>query len=287
MNTDKELNQIFAAAPTELYTLLNLPAPRAARARSESFKVLETSTDLVVEPQPLENSTPVLITEFQGYRDKQFLPKLMVRCGLFRVQHPHQAVRCHAIYLDREFESAAVDDGGMFQPQVHYLPDLIRQLEQTHPNSPILSVLHPLTAATEVELTSTVAADYDNLRTTTELDPEQRAAWLNVFHFWLMKRLKKTIVEIQNMLITNFPEVEELPWGQELKAMWTAEGRVEGQVEGQVEGRLNELREQAARYDELHATGDLSDTAHGRLKVVVSQQIEQLEAELRRLQKKN
>lgn len=46
------------------------------------------------------------------------------------------------------------------------------------------------------------------------------------------------------MLVTNFPEVEELLWGQE---PWTAESRVEGQAEGPVEERLNELREQAAR----------------------------------------
>jgi len=273
MKTDKELNPVFSAAPAELYTLLSLPLPGEVRARSETYKELETSADLVVEPLPPDQSTPVLIVEFQGYRDKQFLPKLMVRCGLYRVQSPHQAMRCHVIYLDREYESSAVDDGGLFRPQVHYLPDLIRKLQQDHPDSPILSVRHPLTAETEAALTSTAATDYDNLRTNSELTPEQRAAWLNVFHFWLMKRLKKSLEEIQNMLVTQLPEVEELPWGQELKAAWTAEGRV------------NELREQATRYDDLHAAGDLTDAVHARLKSALAQQLAQLEAELLRLQR--
>jgi len=120
MNTDKELNQIFSVAPAELYTLLSLPLPGDVRARSETFKGLETSADLVVEPVQPDDNTPVRIVEFQGYRDKQFLPKLMVRCGLYRMQNPHQSLRCHVIYLDREFESAAVDDGNLFRPQTYY-----------------------------------------------------------------------------------------------------------------------------------------------------------------------
>ena len=54
MNTDKALNQVFSAAPAELYILLNLPRPNDVRARSEAFKELETTADLVVEPQPLD-----------------------------------------------------------------------------------------------------------------------------------------------------------------------------------------------------------------------------------------
>ena len=277
-------------APAELFLLLGLPLPGEVRARSETFKELETSTDLVVERVPPDDDTPVRIVEFQGYRDKQFLPKLMVRCGLFRVQHPHQSLRCHVIYLDRIFESVAVDDGGVFCPQVSYLPDLIEQLQQADPNSPLLSVLRPLTAATETELTSTAAGDYDNLRATQELTESQRATWLNVFHFWLMKRLKKTLEEIQTMIITQLPEVEELPWGQQLKARWTAEGRLEGRREGRTEERIESLehhieylRAQDVRYDELHAGGELTDTGYERLKTAVANQLLELEAELRRV----
>ena len=75
------------------------------------------------------------------------------------------------------------------------------------------------------------------------------------------------------MLVTQLPEVEKLPWGQELKAAWTAEGRV------------NELREQATQYDDLHAAGDLTDAVHARLKSALAQQLAQLEAELLRLQR--
>ena len=80
------------------------------------------------------------------------------------------------------------------------------------------------------------------------------------------------------MLVTNLPEVEELPWGQQLKAAWTAEGRVEG--------RINELREQVVQCDELHASGDLKDAAHARLQSLLTQQLEEREAELLRLQKR-
>ena len=119
MDTDKQLYKLFVAAPAELYALLAIPATSDLRARAETFKELETAADLVVEPAHEKEAARLI--EFHGYRDKEFVPKVMVRCGLYRLKHPHRPVRCHIIYLDREFESAAVDDGGLFQPDVKYL----------------------------------------------------------------------------------------------------------------------------------------------------------------------
>lgn len=287
METDVELNQVFSVAPIELYSLLDLPRPQAARARSVSFKELETTTDIVVEPLPLTDSDPAMIVEFQGYRDKKFIPKLMVRCGLFRTMYPHQTVRCHAIYLDRSFEAANVDDGGLFQPQVHYLPDLLVRLQTTHPNSPILSVLHPIVAESEAELTATAGTDYDNIRTSDELSSEQRDTWLNVFHSWMMKRLKLSIEEIQEMIVTKLPDVEDLPWGQQLKERWTTQGVSQGLSQGRIEGQLSLLRRQSAEFAAMHADGDLSDAVYARKQSAIAQEIERLEAELRLLNERN
>ncbi len=302
MESDVELNVVFAAAPLELYSLLNLKRPKDAQARSETFKELETSTDFLVEPLPPDDFDPTRLIEFQGYRDKQFVPKAMVRCGLYRVKYPHRPLRCHLIYLDREFEAAPVDDGGLFQPQVHYLPDLLDQLRINQPNSPILSVLHPLVAKSEAELTSSIGADYDNIRTSPELNPEQRGAWLNVFHSWMMKRFKANIEEIQEMIITKLPDVEDLPWGQQLKERWTREGllrgRVEGKVEGKVEGRvegqmevllrqLSKLTHEASELDASLANGTLALAVHAELHARVRREIESIQAELNELTARN
>ena len=138
METDKQLYKLFTAAPAQLYLLLGLPAPQAVRARAETFKDVQTESDLVLEPA--EETEPARLTDFQAYRDKRFVPKVMLRCALYRLQHPARPIRAHIIYLDREFESAPVDDGGLFQPTVHYLPELLRQLTPAHwPEHPVVS----------------------------------------------------------------------------------------------------------------------------------------------------
>jgi hypothetical protein len=58
------------------------------------------------------------------YRDKRFVPKVMLRCALYRLQYPARAIRARTIYLDRVFESAPVDDVGLSQPTVHFLRNI-------------------------------------------------------------------------------------------------------------------------------------------------------------------
>ena len=129
MDRDKQLYKLFAAAPAQMYELLGLRVPGPLWAHSQSFKELQTEADLVVEPAA--EAEPARLVEFQGYRDKQFVPKVMLRCPLYRMQHPSRAVRCHIIYLDREYESAAVDDGGLSQPHVHVLAGTIPAVDNS------------------------------------------------------------------------------------------------------------------------------------------------------------
>jgi predicted transposase YdaD len=222
MDTDKHLYKLFTAAPEQLYFLLGLAAPKEVRARAESFKEIQTESDLVAEP--VEEIEPARMIEFHGYRDPRFVPKVMLRCALYRIRHPARSIRCHIVYLDREFESARVDDGGLFQPTIHYLPELVRQLTIHYPDSPLLSVLRPLVAESDQALIATAAADHERIRQAAGLTDEQRQAWLEVFHCWLMARLPMKLEEIRKM-ITRLPDVEETPWGQELKERWTGEAR--------------------------------------------------------------
>ena len=83
METDKQLYKLFTAVPAQLYQLLGLPAPQAVRARAEAFKDVQTESDLVLEPA--EETEPARLTEFQGYRDPRFVPKVMLGWTCFTV----------------------------------------------------------------------------------------------------------------------------------------------------------------------------------------------------------
>lgn len=280
MDTDKQLYKLFAIAPAQLYALLNIPVPGPLRARSVAFKELETSSDLVIEPDdPLE---PVRLIEFQGYRDKQFIPKVMLRCALFRMQFPSRPFRCHVIYLDRSFESVAVDDGGLFQPQVQDLQELWQQLAARFPDSPLLSVLHPLLAENEKELTATLEGDYERIQHSTQLTDQQRGAWLDVFHFWLMTRLQLSLEEIQEMVISKLPEVEELPWGKELKERWTSEGREEARADD-LRNAIERVEQLLQCYEEMRRNAVLSDVAYGELKARAEKELHEHRENLKSL----
>jgi hypothetical protein len=118
-----------------------------------------------------------MIAEFQGYMSESFIAKVMLRCALFRLRRPGRALRCHVIYLRRDFEWPAADDHGLFRPHVHYLPDLVRRLEATDPDSPLVNLLRPLVADDPRELTSAAAADYQRISGSPALTPEQREFW--------------------------------------------------------------------------------------------------------------
>jgi predicted transposase YdaD len=283
METDKQLYKLFTAAPAQLYRLLGLPVPSDVHARAETFKDVQTEADLVVEP--VEELEPARLVEFQAYRDKRFVPKVMLRCALYRLQHPARSMRCHVIYLDREFESVPVDDGGLFQPTVHYLPELLRQLTIQYPDSPLLSVLRPLVADSEATLIATALADHERIRQAPGLTDEQRQAWLDVFHCWLMIRLPLKLEEIRKM-IARLPEVEETPWGQELKERWTAEAQAKA-----AEARANDLRQMIRRrdeelkyYDELFRNGVLSEAAFRDLTARAERELQHYRADLERLE---
>jgi len=272
MDTDKQLYKLFTAAPAQAYQLLGIPVPGPLRARAETFKDVQTESDLVVEPD--EEAEPARLLEFQGYRDKRFVPKVMLRCALYRLQHPARPLRCHIVYLDREFESAGVDDGGLFQPTVDYLPELFQQLTIQYPESPLPSVLRPLLAESEQTLIATAAADYEKISQSSGLSDEQRRAWLEVFHCWLMTRLHLTLTEIRKM-IARMPDVEELPWGKELKDPWTAEGRAD-----HLRQTIRRLDEDLKHYEELFRNGVLSAAAYRDLTARAAKELERCRADL-------
>ena len=286
MDTDKQLYKLFTAAPAQAYFLLGLSVPEGLQARSETFKEVQTEADLVVEPA--EEAEPTRLIEFHGYREKQFVPKVMLRCALYRMQHPARAIRCHIVYLDREYQSADVDDGGLFQPYIHYLPELFHQLKMRYPDSPLLSALRPLLAENEEELIATAGADYERIRQAPGLTDEQREAWLEVFHLWLMARLNCILKEIREM-ITKLPEIEDTPWGRELKERWTAEARAEAHA-ARAEARaahaealrhLVQRREQDLKhYAEMFREGVLPETAYRDLTSRAEEELQQYRADL-------
>ncbi len=67
--------------------------------RAETFKDVQTESDLVAEPG--DEVEPARLVDFQVYRDKKFVPKVMLRCALYRLQHPARPMRSHTRMIRR------------------------------------------------------------------------------------------------------------------------------------------------------------------------------------------
>jgi hypothetical protein len=89
-----------------------------------------------------------------------------------------------------------------------------------------------------------------------------------------MTRLHLTLAEIRKM-IARLPEVEELPWGRELKERWTAEGRA-GELRQIIERRDEDLK----HYEDLFRNGILPDAAYRDLTARAEKDVQQCRADL-------
>ena len=76
-------------------------------------------------------------------------------------------------------------------------------------------------------------------------------------------------------MIARLPEIEELPWGRELKERWTAEGRAD-----QLRQMVPRLDEDLKHYEELFRNGVLSDAAYRDLTARAAKELEQCRADL-------
>jgi hypothetical protein len=147
-------------------------------------------------------------------------------------------------------------------------------------------VLRPLVIEDPRELTSVATDDYQRISGSPALTPEQREVWLQVYYVWMMFRFENSLEELSKMAIAGLPRlppVEETPWGKELKERWALEGRDEGRKEGRDEGRAEELERQLRTFAEMHAAGELPDSAYRRWKDLAEQELDQVRAELARL----
>ena len=169
----------------------------------------------------------------------------------------------------------------MFQPSVHYLPELLRQVTIQYPDSPLLSVLRPLVAESDGELIAAAVADQERIRQAAGLTDEQRQAWLDVFYCWLMIRLPLKLEEIRKM-IARLPEVEETPWGKELKERWTLEARAEACAED-LRQMIQRREEDLKHHEQLFRDGVLPEAAYRDLTVRLEREVQQYRAELEHL----
>lgn len=245
MQTDKELYELFASDPGELYELMNRPFPESeVTVGPQQFKQVERTVDLMALPGDPQECSHII--ENQGRRDDDLHSRGMISAGLFLAKFPNRSCEVHIIYLSRELDpySATTKSGRTrknpkeqpcpnFVPTVHYLDERLLELEQENPESPLLSVFFPIMAENEQELELNFQKHYNHLKQTKALPDAARRKWCMVFQLWMMRSLDKdNLREIEIMVGEHLPPIEETVWGQELIKLHTERGLEQGLEKG-------------------------------------------------------
>jgi hypothetical protein len=240
MRTDTQLFKVFSAQPEWVFQLANLPSPGASTFKSLTIKALERRTDGVVIPEALVQ--PVTVIEFQFWKDPKIYTRVVVEMAA--VQESQQMRPVQGLIF---FGYNGLDPKTEPWNQVvktFLLPDMVRELERSHPGHPLAAAFKPLLVDNEAELEREAAGYYRTI-CDSDLPMDSKTTLLDVFVSWLEQRLKhKGKKEIEMMLLGELPDLEETQSGKDLIQI----GEARGEARGLAKAILTYL---AARHDSI------------------------------------
>ncbi|MDG4560245.1 MAG: DUF2887 domain-containing protein [Candidatus Competibacter sp.] len=205
MHTDKHIYLLLGADPEFLGLLtdgLRIAGPYDFEAID--VKALERRIDGVVLPaQPDE---PIWAIEVQAQRDPVIYHRLLIDMGLVGERHLGREVRGLLLFISpaqdprtEPWHSAILRDPQLPIRRV-YLSDVLKRLERTQPDHPLLATFLPYLIDDRTQLREQAPLAYRHLQQAPLSDPVRRRC-LEVFQSWLLARFDDlTLKEILIML---------------------------------------------------------------------------------------
>ena len=293
MHTDKHIYLLLGADPEFLGLLtdgLRIAGPYDFEAID--VKALERRIDGVVLPEQPEE--PIWAIEVQARRDPAIYHRLLIDMGLVGERHLGREVRGLLLFISpaqdpktEPWHSAMVRDPELPIRRV-YLSDVLKRLERTQPEHPLLATFLPYLIDDRAQLRDRAPRAYRHLQQAPLSDPVRRRC-LEVFQSWLLARFDDlTLKEILAMLGELTPLEQTRAYREiveENKPLWLDEGRrreASALILRQLQRRFGTLaaaqraRVQALPVEQLEDLGealldfaagaDLDDWLNGRAK---------------------
>ncbi len=255
MQTDKELFRVFQAVPQWLYLIRRQDAPAKVSLESVTFKALEKRCDGILIPD--DEQLAVQIVEFQGYHDPLIYARIGIEMGMLQQLHPNRAVGGVIFFMDRTFDPQSPPWNAIIEAV--YLVEVLKELETSEPNHPLVAVFQPLFIDDQEILEQRAAMCYNSIRS-SPLPDVTAATLVEVFCSWMFQRFRdRSRQEIEAMFIQQLPDLRDTRVGQELIAIGKQEGKARRQSGRRGQRSLGELCRLGP-----HASGDLRRTAYER-----------------------
>ena len=233
MHTDKHIYLLLGADPEFMGLLtdgLRIAGPYDFEAID--VKAPERRIDGVVLPEQPEE--PIWAIEVQAQRDPAIYHRLLIDMGLVGERHLGREVRGLLLFISpaqdpktEPWHSAIVRDPQLPIRRV-YLIDVLKRLERTQPDHPLLATFLPYLIDDREQLREQAPLAYRHIQQAPLPDTARRRC-LEVFQSWLLARFDDlTLKEIFVMLGELTPLEQTRAYREiveENKPLWLDEGR--------------------------------------------------------------
>jgi predicted transposase YdaD len=267
MHTDKPIYLLLGADPEFLGLLtdgLRIAGPYDFEAID--VKALERRIDGVVLPEQPEE--PIWAIEVQAQRDPAIYHRLLIDMGLVGERHLGREVRGLLLFISpaqdpktEPWHSAMVRDPQLPIRRV-YLSDVLKRLERTQPDHPLLATFLPYLIDDREQLRDQAPLAYRHIQQAPLSDPARRHC-LEVFQSWLLARFDDLTLKEILIMLGELTPLEQTRAYREIveknQPIWRHEG------EAQLVLRLLQRR-----------IGTLTDQQRARVQALPVEQLEDL-----------
>ena len=234
MKSDKQVYEIFEAAPHFLLELLGRSKTGPCRLQAITIKAIERQSDGVLIFE--DPSEAVYCVEWQFYSDNFIYNRVVVAMAVLQEQYPDRPIEGIIIFGSRDIDPQTNPWRRVIA--AYYLNELLDRLSANSPDHPLIALFQPL-IETDKEKLQKMAGECYNRIDTFETDERIKSKMLSVYVDWLIQRFKDLgKKEIEEMLVGQLTDLRETQAGKELIALGKAEGIKEGIKEGIEEGVL-------------------------------------------------
>jgi hypothetical protein len=226
VQTDKQLFEIFQAAPWLLVELLQLNYRSNCRYVSMTVKAVARESDgVLVFDDPNEGCH---IVEWQFYLDPTIYNRIATSMASLQMQFSQNPIEGTIVFSTRSLDPATMPWRSIIRAV--YLDELLKELKHQQTSHPLLALFEPVLEDDVSKLALTLPRCYTEIDISSIPGPVKEVLQ-KIFMDWVMQRFPKFgKEEIAKMVLGQLTPLEQTRAAQELLADGESRGVVVGQI---------------------------------------------------------
>ncbi|KPA09443.1 hypothetical protein MHK_010359 [Candidatus Magnetomorum sp. HK-1] len=289
MKTDKELYKIFSAYPNYLFKCASIRKKTTYTMQSVTFKEFERRTDGVLTPK--DPKAPTYIAEFQAQTDVNIYHRLAMEMASYAMKNKNCDVRGILVFLHKGLDPKSNPWHYLSKSRekflkIVYLDEFLKELEQRHPNHPMVAAFKPLFEKDLNELKKNAYHLYQKIKK-SRLPKDAKESIQNAFISWLTMRFKDLPYQEVIKMIASLPNFEQTRFFQDIVGIGEKRGETRGEKRGEKHGEKKWIVKEINRFEKMRKKGDINDSLFKKLCDPLYKELDKVTEEIDKLMSKS